>query len=414
MATKYLFRIAALAAMLLSAAACIYPYEVDIQHNGELPLVIEGDIHVGGITTVRLSYVQPFNTSSADAKGAYGVGYIEGEDGTRIYQYDPYVQMPDYPIDGMDPIHYSIPSKVLTFHTEDLPTTQKYRLHLETFDLEKGSVSNTFESDWLTPLPAPTIDALTYSHHPDYEELWIGLSMHCHGAHYFRWTFSETWEYHSDISTRLEYKPASESIGNYDGPNLYYCWASTESSQINIFSTANQIDDRFEELAFHTIPLSDRRLQVVYRIDVTLEGLSEDAYNYWNNIRQLSDGQGSIFSPTPSEMASNIHCISNPDVQVMGYLNAAVQAEGRMYYDNALEDYYKPGRPFERHDQKVNAHRADSMAFWYQHGYLPHSEVYEDFSGRPTHYMWAQRICIDCRALGGTKEKPADWPTGHK
>ena len=414
MATKYLSRIAALAATLLAAAACIYPYEVDIQHNGELPLVIEGDIHVGGITTVRLSYVQPFNTSSANAQGAYGVGYIEGEDGTRIYQYDPYVQMPDFEIDGMDPIHYSIPSEVLTFHTEDLPTTQKYRLHLETFDLEKGSVSNTFESDWLSPAPAPTIDGLSYSYHPEFEELWIGLSMHTQGSHYFRWSFSETWEYHSDVNSNYEFVPADRAIRLYQGPSLYYCWKSRNSSQINIFSTANQTEDRFEELAFYTIPLSDKRLQILYRIDVQLEGMSENAYNYWYNMQQNSEGQGSIFSPTPSEMASNVHCISDPSVQVMGYLNAAVQAEARMYYDNAENDYYKPAPKLEMFEEKVDVNRPDSMLYWYYQGYLPYQALYETMAPEPSHYMWAIKYCVDCRQQGGTKTRPADWPNSHR
>ena len=40
MATKYLSRIAALAATLLATAACVYPYEVDLKQDGELPLVV--------------------------------------------------------------------------------------------------------------------------------------------------------------------------------------------------------------------------------------------------------------------------------------------------------------------------------------------------------------------------------------
>ena len=416
MATKYLSRIAALAATLLAAAACIYPYEVvDFQQQSEMPLVVEGDIHIGNVTEVRLSYVQPLAPGEDYVyKAPVATGYIEGEDGTRIYQYDPYVQMPDYPIVGMDPIHYSIPSEVLTFHTEDLPTTQKYRLHLETFDLEKGSVSNTFESDWLSPAPAPTIDALTYSHHPDYGELWIGLSMHCNGSHHFRWSFSETWEYHSDIPTWFEYKPQLKQVDYYEGATLYYCWNSANSSQINIFSTANQTEDRFEELAFYTIPLDNKRLQVMYRIDVKLEGMSENAYNYWYNMQQNSEGQGSIFSPTPSEMASNVHCISDPTVQVMGYLNAAVQAEASMYYDNSVAGYYVPGKLFERFDEKVSVNQLDSMDYWYKHGYLPYQAIYETGGLEPTHYMWALNICIDCRQLGGTKTKPEDWPNDHR
>lgn len=416
MATKYLFRTAALAAALLAAAACVYPYEVDIDYHGDLPLVVEGDIHVGGLTTVKLNYVRPFNSTGEDYyRIPLATGYIEGEDGTRIEQEGGwYPVVPDYLSGATDPFSSSsLPSNTLNFHTEGLSTNQRYRLHLETYNPENGSVSNVFESEWLTPMPAPTIDGLTYSHHPEYKELWIGLSMHCHGSHHFRWTFSETWEYHSDIPTFYEYKPFLRTVGHFDGPTLYYCWSTVNSSQINIFSTVNQTEDRFEELAFHTIPLNNRRLQVLYRIKVQLEAMSENAYNYWYNMQQSSEGQGSIFAPTPSEMASNIHCISDPSIQVMGYLNAAVQTEATMYYDNGIEGFYKPDLPFERFDEKVSVHRPDSMDFWYSHGYLPYQEIYEG-SMEPSHYMWAQGICIDCRKLGGTKNRPEDWPNADR
>lgn len=392
MATKYLFRIAALAATLLAAAACVYPYEVDLKQDGELPLVVEGDIHVGGITQVNLSYVRPFGTEDSETAPVLATGYVEGEDGTRIE---------------------SGGTSQLTFDTRSLKEGQRYRLHLETHNVG-GQTANIFESDWLTPMPAPTIDGLTYSHHPDYGELWIGLSMHCNGSHHFRWSFSETWEYHSDIPTWFEYKPQLKQVDYYEGATLYYCWNSANSSQINIFSTANQTEDRFEELAFYTIPLDNKRLQVMYRIDVKLEGMSENAYNYWYNMQQNSEGQGSIFSPTPSEMASNVHCISDPTVQVMGYLNAAVQAEASMYYDNSVAGYYVPGKLFERFDEKVSVNQLDSMDYWYKHGYLPYQGIYETAGLEPTHYMWALNICIDCRQLGGTKTKPEDWPNDHR
>ena len=392
MATKYLSRIAALAATLLAAAACVYPYEVDLKQDGELPLVVEGDIHVGGITQVNLSYVRPFGTEDSETAPVLATGYVEGEDGTRI--------------EGGG-------TSQLTFDTRSLKEGQRYRLHLETHNVG-GQTANIFESDWLTPMPAPTIDGLSYSHHPDYGELWIGLSMHCNGSHHFRWSFSETWEYHSDIPTWFEYKPQLKQVDYYEGATLYYCWNSANSSQINIFSTANQTEDRFEELAFYTIPLDNKRLQVMYRIDVKLEGMSENAYNYWYNMQQNSEGQGSIFSPTPSEMASNVHCISDPTVQVMGYLNAAVQAEASMYYDNSVAGYYVPGKLFERFDEKVSVNQLDSMNYWYKHGYLPYQAIYETGGLEPTHYMWALNICIDCRQLGGTKTKPEDWPNDHR
>lgn len=397
MATKLFLRTAALAATLFAAASCIFPYEVDIKKASEWPLVVEGDILVGGITTVNLSHVQPFDIddyNDYDSSPIQATGYIEGEDGARVE---------------------SQGAGVLVFDTGSLREGQRYRLHFETLD-RSGGVANTFESDWLDPCPAPTIDALTYSKNDGFEELWIGLTMHCHGSHHFRWSFSEVWEYHSDLLTELKYLPETKEMSHYyefDEPNLYYCWKSAKSSKINIFSTANQTEDRFEELAFHTIPLSDQRLQVMYKITVRLQAMSENAYNYWYNMQQNSEGQGSIFAPTPSEMASNVRCLSDPDLQVMGYLNAAVQAEAEMYYDNAMNQFYKAGRARYRDEKKVNANYPDSLAYWYAHGYLPYDEIYEGMSMNPSHYMWALNGCIDCRRLGGTKTKPADWPSGH-
>ncbi len=406
MAPKYLIRLAALAATLLAAGACIYPYRVDITSGGEYPLVIDGDLLIGSSTTLSFSHVLPFDQSEKEETPVLAKGYIEGEDGIRV--------------DGRDP-YYRAASDKLDFDTSALPENQRYRIHIETLNPEDGS-STVFESDWLTPAPAPAIDALTYSQNKEFNELWIGLSMHCHGSHYFRWSFTEEWEYHSDISTDLTYTPrvwdeqAGELVGGYGrlSPTLYYCWNKYSSPQINIFSTANQTEDRFEELSFHTIPLDDKRLQVLYRITVRLQALSENAYNYWNNIQQNSEGQGSIFAPTPSEMASNVHCISDPSIPVMGYLNAAVPAEAVMYYDNTLERFYQPHLPFERIDTTIRAGDYTVAESLFRQKFLPYAEVYNAPTPEPSDYTWTPDICIDCRRQGGTKNRPDSWPNNHQ
>lgn len=412
---KTAFRMAVYAAATLLTAACIYPYTVDIRRGEEYPLVIEGDLNIGGTSLVRLSHVRPFDTYEYEDIAVFAQGYIEGEDGTRV-------EGVDANLGGMlsSSSSYYEYGTSLAFDTSKLSENQRYRLHFDTYTAE-GEVNNQFESEWLTPCPAPTIDALTYSKNDQFEELWVGLSMHCHGSHYFRWTFNETWEYHSDIQSYIDYVPSAWSEremrmvgGEYQKifPTLYYCWKSASSSQINIFTTKNQTEDRFEELAFHTIPLSDKRLQVMYRINVQLMAMSEDAYNYWYNMQQNSQGQGSIFSPVPSEMASNVHCISDPSVQVMGYLNAAVPVSAVMYYDNEQEGFYQPGPLFERRDSTIAASNIALADQMYRSGYLPFKEIYT-MGPDPTDYTWTYSDCIDCRRQGGTKTRPEGWPSGH-
>ena len=412
MAARTYLSVIALAATLLAAASCVYPYEVEIPET-DYPLVVEGDIHLGGYTSLFLSKVIPVNgselslsyggyTSSYASSGAVQINledtYIEGEDGIRI--------------PGTHP--YAMPGGTVTssvyFDTANLRDDQRYRLHCDI-------VEDILETEWIEVCKAPVIDALSYQKNDAFKELRIGLSMHCSGSSYFRWSYSETWEYHSYVNSDLWYDPVSRRIGKYwinGQPSNYYCWNSRSVGKINIFSTENQIDDRFEDLDFHEIPLDDMRLQILYRLDLQLEAMSKDAYAYWNNIQQNSEQQGSLFAPIPSQMIGNIRCKTHPDRVVIGYINAARPAEGTLWYDNSVEQFYDPTHYRPNLDsQQISAGDFDKFDELYKQGYLPYQEVYEGMSDSPSHYRWGMAGCVDCRQLGGTKNKPKDWPSGH-
>jgi hypothetical protein len=398
MAKLQSIRIAAFGAFLFAVTACVFPFEVDIAQDGELPVVVEGDIIAGGMTVIALRHVQPL-TGEKEEYGFEATGYIEGQDGTRIVG----VQSGfDWITSSSD---YSSELK-LQFDTRNLSVDQAYRLHLEMCNW-KTEATNTFESDWIPIIPAPVIDDITYSCHPEEEELRIGLSMHCNGAHFFRWNYREDWEYHAEIDATVTYDPDSGEIDPFHGPGLYRCWNTVESGRTNLFSTLHQTDDRFEKLDFHSINLRDIRLQTMYRIRVNLVALDKEAYDYWQNMQQISEGQGSILSPMPSEMASNIHCLTNPDLQVIGYLSGASLATADMYYDNSVNQFFIPTK--SKYDERVEV----PYSYWesldrYLQGYLPYSAIYR-MSNRPEAFMWALASCIDCRRLGGVTTRPSDW-----
>ena len=392
-----LFRIAALGALLLSAAACVFPYPVETSQDGDRPLVIEGDIHIGGKTTLTLSHVRPFKKEATSSFSRFAVeGYIEGEDGTRV--------------EGQS-LPRETEERRIVFDTEQLSGSQRYRLHLETATGNSGK-KEVIESDWLEVTQAPVIDGLSYSHHPEYEELWIGLSMHCQDAHHFRWAFSEEWEYHSDDLSTLQFNPKNGLVIDYAEPIRYYCWASRNSGKINIFSTANQTDDRFEDLAFHTIPLTDLRLQTLYRLTVRLSAMSENAYNYWNNMQQNSEGQGSLFATTPSEMESNLHCLTTPSLLIIGYVTAAVEVSSRLVYDNSVNQYYIRPHPTKR-EEHLSPNDSLTNLGWLYKGYLPYLGDGNLLDSLIT-ITWVPGDCVDCSRKGGSLTGPEDWPTNHR
>ena len=163
------------------------------------------------------------------------------------------------------------------------------------------------------------------------------------------------------------------------------------------------------DLEFHRVSRSNARLQIIYHIIVYLEALDENAYKYWQNIRENSEGQGTIFSPTPSQMAGNIHCISNPSIPVIGYIGVSEQTKADMYYDNSVEHFYKAplSAPLE-----ILEIQPEEFATYYRRGYAP-LEVIEGIE-EPTRYQWVLRRCVDCTMRGGNKNKPEGWPNEHR
>lgn len=394
MAMKKTLRFAALAASILAVAACVYPFDPVIESE-DGRLVVEGDIHAGEISSFNITRVIPMDSDAYYSRYVYVRGYIEGEDGSRIEQ----IHSPSYD-------YAEINVNSISFDTSSLSDSQRYRLHFE--DFETGMA---YESDWIEINPAPVIDNLSYILDEDRDELNVALSMHCNGRSHFRWHYAEEWEYHSREKATHYYVPETGEVKQFEnGENTYFCWRSYYSPEIKIFSTADQVDDRFVDLEFHRIPRTEQRLQVMYHITVYLEAIDEQAYKYWDNIQQNSQNQGTIFSPMPSQMTGNIHCVSDPSVPVIGYIGASRQAVADMYYDNSVEYFYRqpPQGPME----SVDLEDTSQFAYYHSMGYAL-CYVTDDMMG-PTVYTWVQAVCADCRRSGGTKTKPAGWPNDHK
>ena len=80
---KHLNLFAALAASILAVSACIYPFDPVIE-SMDGRMVVEGDIHIGSISTFTFSRVYPIYADDSAITTPIVEGYIEGEDGTRV------------------------------------------------------------------------------------------------------------------------------------------------------------------------------------------------------------------------------------------------------------------------------------------------------------------------------------------
>lgn len=375
MKKKKILNICVLTLAALLVAACIYPFEADIDQTVS-SLVVDGDILIGGTTEVTISYVQPLNADKYAfvTNAPYGKAWVEDDQG-GIYNSG------------------ALETSSFSINTASAPADRNYRLHVEDYN-----TGRTYVSSWKSVNPAPVLDSLTY----DFDENFLYIYLNAHsdeGAKYFRWTYTDVWKYHADYQTIYEYDPFSDSLNELILPDLttYYCWARGSASEIELCTTAELSTDEVRRHKFISIPRTSYKIQEKYKLTVSLRNISEDAYSYLENLKLTSNLTGSLFSPNPSEMIGNVVCEQDSTITAVGYIDVAQVATGKLTVDHTnIYQYVTP----TRYDLFTVEY---GMRSRYSAGYRP---ITKDSDGN---ILWGRKECLDCRVDGGTLVKPSDW-----
>lgn len=394
MKARYIYILFMLVLAVSGMTSCVYPFEAEL--DGESgTFVIEGDILIGEVMEVNLSYTAPVDSSYAIRRPAHASVWVEDDAGGRYSG------------------KVDVPREKYFVDMREADTGLKYRLRVENHDTGKG-----YASSWQAVCKAPHIDSLSYIVDEVHLQLDIALSMHSDIGSYFKWSYREDWEYHSAYRAKIRYLP--DPITWAQGPGVindiiypdvpdYYCWDYEYSSEIMLFSTESQTEDRFVDLEFHSIPRQSKKISSLYHIEVQLEPITREAYLYWDNIRANSEYNGSLFAPNPSEMAGNIKCLTDTTEMVIGYINVAERDSQDMFYDNSEEFFYKA--PYAFTDEPLEVASSKDWFSWYSRGYLPYD--YKEM-GSPSPTLWSLKGNVDCTCQGGTRLRPPYWPNDHR
>lgn len=389
---------------MAAAYSCVYPF-TPADTVTEQRLVIEGDIIVGGTTEVKLSYLSPFDVSGYTSPSAkVSVESSSGEEYVGRWSKEDIISDKDPEI------------RTITVDLTSATPTDKYRLRV--YNNDNG---HEYLSDWLDVRVAPVIDSIGYVLDEEAEQMVLHLTAHSDsGEKYFRWTYDEDWEYHSYHNARVYYVPPAAGgiigprMGDYGsieffewGENIYNCWDKAQSTEIMLATTEELSENKLTNHIFRRIDRHDMRIQTIYRVNLKMEAISKAAYDYWNNLDNISSYGGSLFSPNPSEVRGNIRCVSDTTELVLGYINASTQSSMMKYVHNSETLFYRSNMKYEL-DEEVPEDE------WYLnyslHNKIPVNPVY-DMMGNITGYTWCVKRCVDCRYYGGTKNKPEGWPS---
>ncbi|MBS1503497.1 MAG: DUF4249 domain-containing protein [Bacteroidetes bacterium] len=297
-------------------SACRKPYSPPAINNDARFLVVEGVIAAGQDSTIitlnRTIKISGINTANPES-GATVV--VEGDQGVK------------YTLTEGEKGRYAAPPL-------NLDHTHKYHLLIGTADGRK------YASDYEPVKVTPPIDSLYYTINSTNDGLKIFTDTHdpANSTRYYRWDYKETYIYNSIVNSYFVFDPTQfadtlKSVLRKPDQYIHTCYITRHSTGVLLNSTAALSQDIIRGNQIIGIADTSEKILERYSILVKQYALTDDAYNFWYNIKRNTQQIGTIFDVQPSEVPGNIHCTSNPAEPVIGYVSVSTISQKRIFID---------------------------------------------------------------------------------
>ena len=378
--------------LLLFAFGCKEKYISPVVSPNTGYLVVEGVINSGsGETNITLSRTTKLTNQSVVFESGANV-FVESEDKALIA------------LKEINTGHYSVSNL-------NLPITKKYRLSIVTKD------GKTYKSDLASIKNNPPIDSVSWRREGRDIQLYVNTHDPNNNTKYYQWEYAETWEIHSYYLSTLKYKVGTNNKGatTYSavyndsssfGVDMtkYFCWKTEPSTNIMTGSTVSLANDVIN-LPLINIPADSWKMNILYSVNTKQYSLSQGRYEFLQRMKKNTEGTGSVFDAQPSELNSNIHCTSNPNEPVIGYIDICPIQEKRIFINRkSLPDWNYNQSCSEIEIPNVSDSIAIKALFL-----LPTYPNTDPMTGRIISFFAAPPECVDCK-LRGTSIKPSFWP----
>jgi hypothetical protein len=361
--------------------ACKHPFDPPKIPANANPLVVEGFINASSdsTTVVSLSRVQNFGEADSSLAESGAVIMLEGEDGSRF------------------PLLDEGGGKYVSDHL-NLSVYKKYRLNISTSD------GNQYQSDFVTAKKSQPIDSLEWNQNSDVT-IYVNTHDPLDSTKYYRWDYIETWNYLSNLSTPWGVENrrifAKDSLTQTDS-----CWRSQNSTEIVIGNSVALDEDVISHYPVVTVPINSEKISDRYSILVRQYALTIEAFQFFQILKKNTQQTGSLFDPQPSQLPTNIHCLTNPSEKIIGYVYATSMTEKRIFINHReVQNWHYQGQ------------QQDCSNFIYTSQNPTDFRIfdYPDTSFAPYYFqsggglVLVRKSCTYCTYYGGSNIKPSFW-----
>ena len=427
-------KIASLLAVLSISTACIYPFQPDFENEEILDdiLVVDGNILIGEVSTVRISFMTDMWPKKTDPEAIPGGGWVLYTRASSPENSPVIHIVPEYAknitvwaeddgggkyegtldMEALEATYTTgsyVPGLPYTIPTEDAPTDRSYRVCVRVGDL-------LYTSDWIKPLAPPVLKKISFKASKPNEKADVTVAVTLDGGPdatgYVLLSYDETWQFHATWYPNFEYDPNRNIVSERRTTwEHYWCWKSVDPGTQLPVDFSGMASSTLKDYPFHSFSRYDNRNHKRYSIRVKARTIDKDTYLYLRRLEENTDIGGNLFSPNPGEIVGNLRCETEPDRMVLGFVTVARLATMRAYIGSS---YYisRVLSPYELAYPRALAQGQGDLGWpeYYRMGYMPVEEnSLPDPDPNFGPYGWASAECYDCIAAGGTQERPDFW-----
>ncbi len=287
-----------------------------------------------------------------------------------------------------------------------LDITLQYQLKIITGD------GNDFRSGPNKVHPSPPMDSIYWAQDSAGVHIYVNTHDPTNNTRYYRYVYDETWEYYSDFDSFLEYIDENDIIFRGLANQIYRCYQSDNSTNIEVTSTAKLSTDIVYKYEVVYIPTGSIKLSALYSTLIKQYAMTADGFNYWTNLKKNTEQLGTLFDLQPFSELGNIQCMNNPDVKCIGFISFTTLQQQRIfiskndliawnyqpYFGNCIMNYDFP-ELISTHFQPPGGPYGNSLI----------GQGLDSIYHFPV-YFYSTNLCVDCTDHGGSPDKPSYWP----
>jgi len=306
-------------------------------------------------------------------------------------------------VEGSDNSIHPLPEKAAGVYSDSfaLSPQAQYRLRIHTASGED------YLSAYVPFKITPPIDSVSWTNGPEGVTIYATSHDPSNLTRYYQWNWDQVYEYASGAYSSYKYVPATNKVvPRPDSEQIYHCWSSASSTSILVGTSAKLAQDVMSLFPVKHIAPDDIQLSVLYSILVRQYALTEDGYNFLSLMQKNTETLGSIFDAQPSQITGNVHSLTHPAEQVIGWVSAGTVTQQQLYIARSQV----PSQYIFLCQELDTTLRPDTdlrKNFLFMYTPIDANTV----GPRIISYIANYSSCVDCTLLGGTNKKPVWWPT---